>query len=392
MRHHYRRSMLAAGLLFAIVAPPGAAQAWEEHVLYNFTGGTDGQQPYAGVVFDESGNLYGAATYAGADESCGPSGCGTLFKLTPEGTFSVLHNFNWAEGANPGGDPIRDSATGDLYGTLYGGGAGGAGAVYKLATDGALTILHSFSGADGNTPEGRILRDKKGNLYGTTYGGGAHSKGTIFRITAKGKETVLHSFKGGRHDGAFPTNAGLARDHDGNLYGLTQFGGKMDYGTAFKLARDGTFTLLHSFVGGSDGEYPASGLIIDKSGNLYGVTQDGGGGTGCTYECGTVFKIAPDGTETILHVFAGGDDGSNPLSTLLLTRSGKLFGTTNNGSQGTVFELEPSGKESVLHTFGSTGDGFEPCSGLTQDQKGNLYGTTNLGGNSYGGVVYELTK
>jgi uncharacterized repeat protein (TIGR03803 family) len=386
----FRSSFLAAG--FVTLALSSAARAWDEHILYSFTGGTDGQQPSAGVVFDESGNLYGAAAYAGADQSCGPSGCGTIFKLTPAGAFSVLHNFNWTDGATPGGDLIRDEATGDLYGALFNGGAGGAGAVYRLAMDGTFTILHAYTDADGNIPEGRLVRDRKGNLYGTTYGGGTDGKGLVYKLSAKGKLTVLHSFTGGKQDGAFPTNAGLARDHAGNLFGMTQYGGKADYGTLFRVGADASFTLLHSFTSDKDGRYPASGLIIDRAGNLYGVTQDGGGGTACTYQCGTVFKMGPDGSETLLHAFTGGDDGSNPLSTLLRTNSGNLFGTTDDGSKGTLFELKPNGKEVVLHTFGAAGDGFEPNSGLTRANDGNLYGTTNLGGASGLGTVYVLTK
>src|SRR4029079_1559626 len=123
--------------------------------------------------------------------------------------------------------------------------------------------------------------------------------------------------------------------------GMTQFGGTSDYGTLFRVAPDGRFKLLHSFAGGNDGRYPASGLVIDKSGNLYGNTQGGGGHDNCTYGCGTVFKWAPDGTLTILHAFEGGADGANPLGSLLVTNSGMLYGTTNDGSKGTLFKLKP---------------------------------------------------
>src|SRR5438552_3303674 len=369
------------------------ARARDEQVLYSFTGGTDGQQPWAGVVLDETGNLYGVATFAGASGNCGPSGCGTVFMLTTAGAFSVLHNFDWDDGANPGGDLIRDKKTGDLYGPTFSGGSGGAGTIFKLATDGTLNTLYSFmGGSDGNTPEGRLVRDGNGNLYGTTYGGGADSMGVVFKVAADGTETVLHAFAGGAKDGAFPTNAGLAMDSSGNLYGMTQFGGGNDYGTVFRLKRSGRFKLLHSFIGGSDGRYPAAGLIIDSAGDLYGTTQGGGGNGSCTYGCGTVFSVAPDGTETVLHAFAGGSDGSNPLSTLLPTKSGAFFGTTDDGSKGTVFKLKPDGREVVLHTFGSARDGFEPQSGVSKDKAGNLYGTTDLGGASGLGTVYTVRK
>ena len=306
---------------------------------------------------------------------------------------AVLHAFDASDGANPGSDLIRDSVTGDLYGSTLGGGANGAGTIFKLATDGTLSVLYAFTGgSDGYIPEGRLLRDKQANFYGTTYGGGARGQGVVFKLAPDGTERVLHSFAGGASDGAYPTNAGLALDRAGNLYGMTQFGGTSDYGTVFKVAKDKIFTLLHSFIGGNDGRYPAAGLIADKLGNLYGTTQGGGGNNSCTYGCGTVFTLTPDGTETVLHAFAGGSDGSNPLSTLLRTRNGNLFGTTNNGSTGTVFKLKPDGTEAVLHIFGDAGDGFEPLSGVVKDHDGNLYGTTDLGGASGLGTVFVVKK
>jgi uncharacterized repeat protein (TIGR03803 family) len=380
-------------LASAAFATAGTAQARDEQVLYGFTGGTDGQQPWAGVTLDEAGNIYGAVTFAGASENCGPSGCGNIYKLTPDGAFSVLHNFNWDDGGNPAGDLIRDRKTGDLYGSTLGGGPGGAGTVFKLSINGTLSTLYAFTGgADGNTPEGRLLRDASGTLYGTTYGGGANGKGTIYKIAPDGPETVLHSFGGGTKDGVNPTNAGLAMDASGNLYGMAQFGGASDYGIVFRLAPGGRFKVLHSFIGGTDGRYPASGLIIDDTSNLYGTTQGGGGNDTCTYGCGTVFRLAADGSMTILHAFAGGKDGANPLATPVRTKKGALYGTTDDGSKGTVFKLMPDGRERVLHTFGGSGDGFEPQAGVAMDRGGNLYGTTDLGGASGLGTVFVVRK
>ena len=377
------------GVAFASVV---MAHANDEHVLYSFTGGVDGQQPWAGVTLDKAGNIYGAVTFAGASENCGPSGCGNIYKLTKDGTFSVLHNFNWDDGGNPASDLILDPKTGDLYGSTLGGGSGGAGTIFKLASDGTLTTLYAFTGgADGNTPEGRLLRDH-GNFYGTTYGGGASGKGTVYKLAADGTQTVLHSFAGGAKDGVNPTSSGLAMDAAGNLYGMTQFGGTSDYGTLYRVKPNGKFKVLHSFAGGSDGRYPASGLIADSVGNLYGVTQGGGGHDNCTYGCGTVFRFGFDGTLAVLHAFEGGKDGANPLSTLLRTQDGDLYGTTNDGSKGTVFKLRPDGKEIILHTFGASGDGFEPLSGVVMDKDRNLYGTTDLGGTSGLGTVYVVKR
>ncbi|MBV9571481.1 MAG: hypothetical protein JO056_09600 [Alphaproteobacteria bacterium] len=388
-----RKPFFAAAFIAIAFASVAVAHAKEEQVLYSFTGGVDGQQPWAGVTLDNAGNIYGAVTFAGASENCGPSGCGNIYKLTPDGTFSVLHNFNWNDGGNPASDLILDKKTGDLYGSTLSGGSGGAGTIFRLGSDGTLTTLYSFSGgADGNTPEGRLLRDDAGTIYGTTYGGGANSKGTVYKLAADGTQTVLHSFAGGAKDGVNPTSSGLAMDAAGNLYGMTQFGGASDYGTIYRVAPNGKFKLLHSFAGGTDGRYPAAGLIIDAAGNIYGVTQGGGGHDNCTYGCGTVFMLGADKMLTILHAFAGGRDGANPLSTLRRTQNGDLYGTTNDGSKGTVFKLRPDGKEIILHIFGATGDGFEPLSGIAMDNDRNLYGTTDLGGASGLGTVYVVKK
>jgi len=391
-RSSYHSAAYATAFIASAILGTGAAHADKERVLYSFTGQADGEQPNAGVTFDDTGNIYGVVTYAGTSQNCGPSGCGNIYKLAPDGSFSVLYNFNWDDGANPASDLVRDRKTGDFYGSTNAGGTNGAGTIFKFTPDSTLTTLYSFTGGvDGYIPEGRLLRDKHGNIYGTTYAGGADSMGVVYKLSAKG-QTVLHSFAGGASDGGFPTNAGLAMDESGNLYGMTQFGGTSDWGTLYKVARDGTFTLLHSFTGGTDGRYPAAGLAIDSTGNLYGATQGGGGSSNCTYGCGTVFKATPDGMVTILHAFAGGADGANPLSTPLLTKSGKLYGTTNDGSKGTIFKMKPDGTEFVLHTFGGPGDGFEPVSGVVKDDAANLYGTTNLGGSSGLGAVYVLQR
>ena len=191
---------------------------------------------------------------------------------------------------------------------------------------------------------------------------------------------------------SFPTGAGVTQVGSGYIYGTTQFGGANDYGTVFQF-NPGTlqFRNVHVFAGGDDGRYPAAGLIGDDADSVYGTTQDGGGGYDiCTYGCGTVFQISPNDAETVLHVFAGGHEGSNPLATLVRSGKGALYGTTNDGSRGTVFKL--SGKDHVLHTFGDAGDGFEPVAGVARDGSGHLYGTTDLGGASGLGTVYVLRK
>jgi uncharacterized repeat protein (TIGR03803 family) len=162
----------------------------------------------------------------------------------------------------------------------------------------------------------------------------------VFEVSPNGTETVLYSFKGGS-DGILPF-AGLIRDSSGNFYGTTQEGGVYGWGTVFKLAPNGTETVLHSFSGGTDGLEPVGGLVKGRNGSLYGTTE-GGGSTGCYgYGCGTVFKLAPDGTETVLHSFTGGTDGLGPVAGLIKDSSGNLYGTTQQGGDhggGTIFKL-----------------------------------------------------
>jgi uncharacterized repeat protein (TIGR03803 family) len=211
-------------------------------VLYSFTGGADGANPLAGVIRDSAGNLYGT-TQGGGKATCPPPvgvyGCGVVYKVHPSGKETVLYSFctqpNCTDGANPYAGVIRDSV-GNLYGTTYSGGALGAGVVYKLNTSGTETVLHSFSGGDGEHPIAGVIRDSAGNLYGTTYGGGAYGQGVVYKLDTDGNETVLYNFCAQPNcaDGASPY-AGVILDSKGNLYGTADFGGKYNKGVVFKL-------------------------------------------------------------------------------------------------------------------------------------------------------------
>jgi uncharacterized repeat protein (TIGR03803 family) len=392
-------------------------------VLHSFAESpTDGAHPEAGLTLDVAGNLYGTTLVGGPEPSaCGTLGCGTVFKLTPTGTETVLHSF--AGGPTDGSESfsglIRDTA-GNLYGTLFSGGAHGSGVVFKLSPSGAETVLHSFTGgADGGYPAAPLVQDAAGNLYGTTTGGGAvpgsAEGGVVFELIRCASAPsgydfkVLYSFTGA--DGSYPTGA-LIRDSAGNLYGTTDVGGATSTchpthgcGVVFKLSPTGTETVLHSFAG-PDGANPfRAGLARDAAGNLYGTTQNGGAASSACANsgfgtCGVVFKLSPAGTETVLHTFTGGADGANPLAGLVRDAAGNLYGTASDGGAacfdnaitcGVVFKLSPTGAETVLHTFTGGADGGQPEAGLIQDLTGNLYGTTVFGG-AYGlGVVFKLT-
>jgi len=212
-----------------------------------------------------------------------------------------------------------------------------------------------------------------------------------------GKESILYSFTGGP-DGAMPA-AGLFRDPMGNLYGTAEFGGSGfaggGNGVVFKLTPDGAETVLYTFTGGTDGAKPAAGLVSDEAGDLYGTTYEGGSGNG------VVFKLDETGRESVLHSFAGGSDGALPAGGLTRDSAGNLYGSTSEGGNGTgcggtvgcgtVFKLDTNGNEVILYRFTGTVDGALPFAGLILDPDGNLYGTTQLGGSNNKGVVFELT-
>ena len=345
-------SLDAAGNLYGATSAGGSSSlgivfkldtAGNATVLHSFTGyPLDGARP-SGVILDPSGNLYGMTRQAGTN------GNGVAYKLSASGKMTVLHGFT---GGTDGGQPwaglIRDPS-GNLYGTTYVGGGGGGGgsgdcaisgcgAVFKLSPGGKVTTLHGFSAnaSDGRNPTGGLLRDAAGNLYGTTWGGGAYGGGTVFKLDICGRETILHSFSGcsgiGGPDGCNP-NGDLAQDIAGNLFGTTYSGGSFGYGVVFKLDASGYETVLHSFAADPDGAYPEAGLVRDAAGNLYGTTYGGGS------FYGTVFKIDPTGAETVLHAFSYAD-GAQPHATLLLFGN-SLYGTANGGgtNAGVIFKI-----------------------------------------------------
>jgi uncharacterized repeat protein (TIGR03803 family) len=402
-----KMNLLIVILTAAALATTGAS-AQTLTTLYSFAGPPDGAYPGAGLTADASGNLYGTTGFGGDALCFAPYGCGTVFKLTPSGTETVLYSFTGApDGEEPDAGLTAD-ASGNLYGSTYSGGSPspcynygssrspGCGTVFEVTPSGTETVLHSFTGdygSDGQYPYAPLIVDASGNFYGTTYSGGA-GYGTVFKVTPSRTETILHSFTGA--DGAYPFY-GLTADGSGNLYGTTPFGGTNWYGgTVFKLTPSGTETVLHSFTGAPDGEEPSNSLIVHASGNLYGTTRYGGAGS-CVIQfggCGTVFNLSPSGTETVLYSFTDPPDGVSPYG-LIADAAGNLYGTTAGGGAnvyyGTVFKLTPSGTETVLYSFTGGSDGSGPLGTLIADASGNLYGTTISGGANGYGTVFKLS-
>jgi uncharacterized repeat protein (TIGR03803 family) len=381
-----------------IAVQPAGAQT--ESVLYNFcaqSGCTDGFHPQAGLVRDPSGNLYGTTDEGGANAK------GTVFEVSPTGAESVLYSFcalpDCTDGYHPLAGLVRDT-NGNLFGTAFDGGAHDGGTVFEVNPSGTEAVLYTFCSKpgcrDGYYPHADLVMDTNGNLYGTTQYRGANGGGTVFAVSPNGVETVLYSFCAQLNctDGSHP-RAGLVRDTNGNLYGTTYSGGANGAGAVFKVSPSGAETVLHSFCaqsGCTDGSHPRAGLVRDTKGNLYGTTYDGGANGK-----GTVFKVSPSGTETVLHSFctqSGCSDGSHPQAGLVRDQSGNLYGTTYAGGakrRGTVFEVSPNGTETVLHSFAANGiDGYYPVAGLVLDDKSNLYGTTLSGGANGGGTVFQV--
>ena len=304
------------------------ASSYNYELLYTFcsVGGancTDGKWPSAGLIQDAAGNLYGTTSEGGAN------GGGTVFKVDSAGTETVLYSFcsvaNCTDGVMPFAGLIHDAA-GNLYGTTWFGGANftansnyGGGTVFKVDSTGKETVLYSFCSVGANCTDGAdpfgLIQSTAGNLYGTTEGGGANNRGTVFKVDSTGHETVLYSFcsvvnaNGVCTDGAFPF-AGLIRDAAGNLYGTTNAGGVNNDGTVFKVDNTGKETVLYSFCSVlnanetcADGNSPFAGLIRDAAGNLYGTTDHGGAHSFAFSTGGTVFQVDSTGKETVLYSF-----------------------------------------------------------------------------------------
>jgi uncharacterized repeat protein (TIGR03803 family) len=364
----YRQGAVVLAAAMALAAPAGAASFT---TLYSFaapeTGSADANNPYAGLVIDRAGNLYGT-TYGG-----GSAAEGTVYELSPPEAGQGA----WRE-----------------------------------------TVLHSFaadSAQDGTKPTGRLLLGPHGALYGTTSAGGAAGGGTVFRLnpplTGNGAwtETILHAFSGTGGDGALPY-AGLAIDSAGRLYGTTSQGGAAQagagYGTVFSLsppARDGlawTETILHSFAGGfRDGISPNSDLLPGRNGALYGTTPECSGKLGCA---GTVFEVRPPAhgggawSESVIFGFpTSGVMGSEPYGGLISDMDGALYGTTTVGV-GTVFRLSPPNagnprwQHNALARFSADTAGG-PQGGVRFGKGGALFGTLTYGTRKVQGSVYRLT-
>ncbi len=331
---------------------------WQETVLYNFDCLGTGKNPYGGVTFDSAGNLYGTTVAGGSGGECSGDGCGVVYELTLSGEAwneTVLYNFTGGDdGFGPGGAVIFDKA-GNLYGTTPDGGAYAQGVVYQLTPINGgwkQTVIHAFTGGDDGAVGslGPLLLDA-GSLSGVTELGGKYGAGVVFRLSPAGNTwnfTTLYAFQGSP-DAAYPYG-GLIADSRGRLYGTTYFGGAAGLGSVFEISPGPTArtawkeSVLYSFQGDTDASYPTSTLVFDAAGKLYG-TSSTGGNPSC--DCGTIFRLTPGSggwDETVLHNFGGNGDGASPSYGLTPDGMGSYFGVTPAGGiygQGVVYQITP---------------------------------------------------
>jgi uncharacterized repeat protein (TIGR03803 family) len=401
------------------------------NVVHNFTGGIDGANPWAGLVMDRSGNLYGD-TQGGGNGSCtyfGQSGCGVVYRLIQKNgnwVTNPLYSFRGGSDGEFATRPVTIGPNGSIYGTTTGGGEGtcsydsssGCGVVFNVTplptiprtpTEPWLEkVLYRFTGeGDGGSPLSNVVFDSAGNIYGSTQIGGASNLGAVYKLTPSGggnyTESVIYNFAGGS-DGAGPLD-GLIFDTAGNLYSTTGFGGGASAcqggcGTVFELSPNGsgwTEKILYSFQGGNDGETPNAGVVLDAAGNLYGNTWQGGAGGG-----GTVYELSPSGSNWNFNLIWGFPGNGYSVARLLRDSSGNLYGTLQSGGAngaGQAYELSFSNNAwglIDLHDFTGTADGGTVLSSVAIDASGNLYGTAwgggaNTCGGSGCGVVWEIT-
>lgn len=397
----YREWTLTLLVLVTVsIAVPAKAQTYS--VLYDFgTRSGDPLSPSGSLLQGGDGALYGISNFGGAT-----GGSGTVFKINPAGTMRVVYSFclqpNCTDGATPlGGLTLRPD--GHFIGTTSkGGNTAGDGTIFDLTQTGNLTVLYTFTGGkDGSNPPGPPIFGPNGSYYGTTSdGGGTSGCGTIYRITnlgaSSGGFTLLHDFN--LTDGCNP-QAGLVLGTDGNFYGVTSGGGTSGFGVVFQVTPAGKVTVLHNLSGGNEGVAPLAPLIQGSDGNFYGTTVAAFG-----QYSGNVFQITPAGTYTVLHTLNGTTDGADP-SGLVQTTDGNLYGVTGFGGGiknnhcpngcGTLFQVTPGGSYSVLHNFNGTAGGgaayapFQHTNGVLYGVASGGTGTSGLCGAVDCGVVYS---
>lgn len=374
-------------------------------LVYSFGGNSDGEYTDTELVMDHAGNLYGTSVQGGIN------GGGTVFQVTPDGVHTVLYAFT---GGIDGGEPYKGvtlDPQGNLYGTAVTGGGGscegGCGVIFELLNSNGswiFHVIHTFSGGfDGSGPGSPLAFDSSGNLYGTTPTGGGRGVGVVYCMSPNTNGAwsfqVIHTFTGG-FDGSGGSASALLIDKTGNLYGTCTVGGVNGLGTVYRMFFSNDhwhFQTLYAFRGSPDGALPYGGLVLDKAGNLYGTTYYAGAN-----DLGTVYRLSHvkgQWIETVLHSFKGGATGDSPISSLVAGKDGSLYGTTSDGGAascgcGVIYKMTHTSagwSQSVVYRFpGTPSPGFA-YNGMIRDPEGNFYGATVHGGAGNDGAIYKFT-
>jgi uncharacterized repeat protein (TIGR03803 family) len=378
-RNCFRSTGIAAVLIALAFVMASAAQAQTYTDLLNFTG-----DPNPGFIDSaiqgRDGNFYGSS-YSG-----GTNNLGTIFKITPAGVVTVIYNMTTADGNPQCNSSVAILGTdGNFYGACS---FNSNGYVFKVTPAGVFTHLHDFTGTDGKEPF-LAFQGSDGNLYGACQSGGSGGNGIVFKMTTTGTLTTIYSFASGA---PYYEPAGLVQAANGTFYGVA-YTGSGTGGGVFKLTPGGVFTALHDFVGGATDGINPSGFTQGTDGNFYGVTQNGG-----VNNQGTIYKITPAGTFTLLHSFnINTDGGEYPTANLTQASDGNFYSTAVNcsvfgcGQPESIYKVTPAGVYSIMHTFDVT-DGEYPFDGVIQDTSGILYGVTDQGGTTGNGVFYSLNN
>jgi uncharacterized repeat protein (TIGR03803 family) len=384
------------------------ARASTTQIIYSFEGGQDGEYADTDLVMDGAGNLYGTSVQGGAHAS------GTVWELSPSGdtwTHTVLYSFT---GGADGGEPYKGvtlDADGNLYGTAVTGGGGGCeggcGVAYKLTNNGGTwtqSDIHAFSGGeDGAGPGARLTIGDDGNVYGMAPTGGDFGSGTLYQMHQRHggtwKLSVMHAFTGGA-DGC-GGSAGALVLRGGKIYGAATACGANGQGTLYELSPGmhgkWRFRTIYTFKGEPDAGFPYGGLMFDGLDNIYGTTYYAGAN-----DVGAVYEVTPrdrgEWKERLLYSFKDGSgDGNSSIANLVTDTSGNLYGTTSAGGtgQGVIFRMAPGAHhawhESVVHDFGGVPDGAFAYNGMVGDGAGNFYGATTQGGADGEGAIYKFT-
>ncbi|HLV86335.1 MAG TPA: choice-of-anchor tandem repeat GloVer-containing protein [Candidatus Sulfotelmatobacter sp.] len=387
MNKHYRTlGNLNPGLILLIscavllASAPLSAQTFTSLGSFAPNQGADFNTP---LVQGLDGNFYGAVSQGGTSKACGGGGCGTLFRITPEGVISVVYTS--IRGSEEPGETLQLASDGSFFTTTMDGGPYYDGSVVRITPQGSIRTLHAFSGPEGANPTEGVIQGFDGNFYGWTVSGGSTQSGTFFKINTSGQLTSYNLASVAQGFWPMP----MVQCGDGNFYTTFLYGGLNDHGAVIKVTPKGVVTVLHSFTD-NDGQGSFGGVIEGPDGSLYGTTQVGG-----TATLGTVYRITPAGAYTVLHSFTG-PDGEYPEGITLGT-DGNFYGVTLVGganNYGTIFQITPHGSLKTLYHLCSQANCADGRNSgkIMQGTDGNFYGTTALGGAPYdNGTFFKLS-